>query len=212
MEVPLKWFEEHRLIATIRSSSPDDAETMLKAAAAGGFRIFEVSMQTPQAIRLIETYAKKDNFLVGAGMVSDGEMAQRVINAGAKFLANQYTDPDVIHVAKNNDGFVIQGAATPTEAFEAYQLGADLVKIYPAGFAGGPNFVKAIRGSLPFIKFIAQGDVTLENFTDYLKNCVAVCVGNGLFDRSLVRQDNWAQVTERAKQFSQKLEALKVTK
>lgn len=212
MEAPLKWFEEHRLIAVIRSGSPEDAETMIKAAIAGGFKIFEISLQTPHAIRIIETYAKKDNLLMGAGNVADGEMAQRAINAGAKYLANQYTDRDVINVAKNYDAFVIQGAATPTEAFNAYQFGADLVRIYPAGFSGGPNFIKILRNHLPFIKFIAQGDIALDNVTDYLKYCVAVSIGKALYDRSLIRHDNWAEVTERAKQFSQKLEALKVTK
>ena len=212
MENMLKWFEEHRLIAVIRSGSVEDAEAMIKAAVAGGFHILEISMQTPHATRLIESYAKKENLLIGAGNVAGGELAQRAINSGAKYLANQYTDLEVINVAKNSDSFVIQGAATPTEAFNAYQLGADLVRIYPAGFLGGANYVKGLRNHLPFIKFLAQGDVTLENVADYLKYCVAVSIGKALFDRSLIRQDNWTEVTERAKQFSQKLEALKVTK
>jgi 2-dehydro-3-deoxyphosphogluconate aldolase/(4S)-4-hydroxy-2-oxoglutarate aldolase len=212
MDSPLKAFEEHRLIAVIRSGSPEDAEAMIKAAIAGGFRILEISLQTPHATRIIETFSKKDSLLIGAGNVADGEMAMRAIKAGAKYLANQYTDRDVINVAKNNDAFVIQGAATPTEAFNAYQFGADLVRIYPAGFSGGPNFVKVLRNHLPFVKFVAQGDVTLDNFADYLKHCVAVSVGKALYDKSLIRQDNWAEVGERAKQFTQKLEALKVTK
>ena len=212
MENALKGFEEHRLVAVIRSSSPEDAESMIKAAMAGGFHIFEISLQTPQAFRLLETFSKKENLLMGVGGVSDGELAQRAINSGAKFLSTQYTDKEIINVAKNNNSFTIQGAATPTEVFEAYQLGADVVKIYPANLVGGPAFVKTLRGPLPYIKLMAQGGVTLENFTDYLKYCVAVSIGQSLFDRSLIRHDNWAEVTERAKQFSQKLEALKVTK
>ncbi len=82
----LKWFEEYKLIAVVRSGSAEDAEEMIKAATIGGFHLFEISMQTPQAVRLIETYSKKEGFLFGAGSVTDGEMAQRAINAGAKFL------------------------------------------------------------------------------------------------------------------------------
>ena len=212
MDAPMKWFEEHKFVALIRSGSADDAEAMIKAAAAGGLRIFDISAQTPQAIRLIETYSKKDNYFVGAGSVLDGEMAQRAINAGAKFLSNPYTDRDVINVAKNNNTFVIAGATTPTEAFNAWQFGADLVKIYPAGLAGGPAYLKAIRGPLPFLKLIAGGDVTVENAPEYLKHCVAVSVGKSLFDKALIRSDKWSEITERAKQFTQKLESLKVAK
>jgi 2-dehydro-3-deoxyphosphogluconate aldolase / (4S)-4-hydroxy-2-oxoglutarate aldolase len=212
MDQTLKWFEDYKFVATIRSSSADDAESMIKAAVAGGLKLFEISMQTPQSIRLIETYSKKENILVGAGTITDGEMAQRAINAGAKFLSSHYTDRDVINVAKNNDSFVIQGAFTPTEAFNAYQYGADLIKIYPAGFAGGVDYIKFLRGPLPFIKLIADGEVTLENAQEYLKYCVAVSLGNPLFDKNLMRSDKWSEVTERAKQFSQKVDAVKFTR
>ena len=207
----LKWFEEHKFIAVIRSSSADDAEEMIKSAIAGGIKIFEISLQTPQAMRLIEAHSK-NGILVGAGTVTDGELAQRAINAGAKFLSTQYTDRDVISVAKNNDSFVIQGALTPTEVFDAYQAGADLVQIWHATTAGGPNYFRALREILPFVKFTAYGGVSLENAFEYLKHCVSVSVRKALFDRSIIRQDNWGEIKERAKQFTQKLEGLKVTK
>ncbi len=212
MDQTLKWFEEHKFVALIRSGSAEDAEAMIKASSSGGFKIFDISMQTPQALRLVESYSKKEGFLVGSSSVLDGEMAQRAINAGAKFLSNAYTDRDVINVAKNNNTFVIAGATTPTEAFEAYQLGADLIKIYPAGLAGGPPYLKAIRGPMPFLKLMAGGDVTLENASEYLKHCLAVSVGKNLFDKALIRSDKWSEITERAKQFTQKLESLKVAK
>ena len=212
MDQSLKWFEEYKFVAHIRAGSVDDAEGMIKAAAAGGFRVFEISMQTPQAIRLIETYSKKDSFWVGASALLDGEMAQRAIKAGAKFLSNCYTDRDVINVAKNNDTFVIAGASTATEAFNAYQFGADLIKIYPTGFLGGPAYLKAHRGPMPILTLMAQGDVNVENAFEYLKHAVAVSVGKGLFDKSLIRSDKWSEITEKAKQFTQKLEPLKAAR
>ena len=212
MDQGLKWFEENKFIAVIRAGSSEDAEKMIRAAAEGGLHLFEISMQTPQAVRLLETYSKKEGLIFGAGTVTDGEMAQRAVNAGAKFLSSHYTDHDVISVAKNSDSFVVQGASTPTEAFNAYQSGADLIKIYHAEFAGGPDYLKALRGPMPFLKLAADGDVTLENAFEYLKHCVAVSLGKALFDKSLVRSDNWSEITERAKQFTQKLESLKVPK
>lgn len=212
MEQIQKWFEENKIIAVIRSSSPEDAESMIKAAMDGGVHLFEISMQTSQALRIIESFSKKDTLLFGAGSVNDGEMAQRAINSGAKFLSSDYTDKDVINVAKHNDVFVIQGATTPTEAVNAHQLGADLIKIYPAALAGGPNYLRTLRASFPFIKFAAAGGVAFEDAFEYLKNCVAVSLGKAIFDKSLVRANSWSEIAERAKQFTRKLDSLKVSK
>ena len=212
MDTPLKWFEDYKLIAVIRSSSAEDAEEMIKAATSGGFKIFEISMQTPQSTRLLETYSKKEGFLFGAGTVNDGEMAQRAINAGAKFLSSHYTDRDVISVAKNNDIFVIQGAMTPTEAVSAYHVGADLIKIYDLRFIGGAAYLKSLRGPLPFLKLVADGGIESEDVLEYLKHCVALSIGNSLFEKALVRSDKWTELVERARQFTQKVESLKVVR
>ncbi|OGW82634.1 MAG: hypothetical protein A2Z83_07180 [Omnitrophica bacterium GWA2_52_8] len=185
---------------------------MLNAAAEGGLSLFQISMVNPQAIKLIESTAKRDGIIVGAGNVTDGEMAQRAINAGAKFVASPYTDSELIRVAKNNDCFVIQGAFTATEVAEAFKLGADLVTLWPVAFAGGVDYVKLLRNNLPFVRLIAQGGVTFENAFEYLKHCTAVSLRSALFERGLIRSDNWAEITARAKQFAQRLDGLKVSK
>ncbi|MBN1687786.1 MAG: bifunctional 4-hydroxy-2-oxoglutarate aldolase/2-dehydro-3-deoxy-phosphogluconate aldolase [Candidatus Omnitrophica bacterium] len=208
----LKWFEDYKFVAVIRSSSAEDAEEMIKAASAGGFKIFEISIQTPQAMRILESHSKEAECLFGAGMIADGEMAQRAINAGAKFLSNQYTDRDIISVAKHNDCFVIQGASTPTEAITAYRMGADLIKIYHAAFVGGPEYLRSLKANIPFIKLMASGGISMENAFEYLKYCSAVCLRSSVFDKPLVRSDKWGEITDRARQFTQKLEPLKVPK
>lgn len=212
MQPVQKGFEDHRLIAVIHSSSAQDAEEMIKAAAEGGIKMFEISINVPQSPRILESYSKKEGFLFGAGAVTDGEVAQRAINAGAAFISSHYTDQEIINVAKHNDVFVIQGVSTTTEAFEAYRYGADCVKFFPAGPIGGPEHLHHIHGALPFLKLTAEEGIDLENLFDYLKHCLAVFVRRALFDKALVRQNNWAEITERAKKFTQKVESLKVVK
>lgn len=212
MDPLLKWFDDAKVIAVIRASSAEDAEEMIRAASEAGIRIFEISMQTPQAIRLLETYTKKEGLLVGAGTVIDGEMAYRAIKAGAKFLSSPYSDRDILNVAKNNDVFVIQGAFTPTEAVNAHQMGADLIQIYHAGFAGGPNAMQALKGPFPFLKLVAAGGVKVEDACEYLKSCVAVAIRSDIFEKALVRSNNWTEIKERARLLVQKLEATRVTK
>lgn len=212
MDETLKFFEENKFVAVIRTSSAEDAEELLKAATTGGIKIAEITMTIPQATRLIENWSKKEGLLIGAGTVTDGEMAQRAINAGAKFLSSHYTDREVISVGKNNNSFLIQGAVTPTEAVDAWQQGADLVNVYPAQSFGGPSYLRFLKGPLPFIKLMAAGDVTLENAFDYLKYACAVALSHPFFDKALIRANNWAEITERARQLTQKLESLKIQK
>lgn len=212
MDETLKFFEENKFVAVIRTSSNEDAEEMLKAVASGGIKILEITMTNPQATRLIENWSKKEGLLVGAGTVTDGEMAQRAVNAGARFLTSHYTDRDVISVGKNNNSFLIQGAVTPTEVVNAWQQGVDLIKVYPIEFFGGPNYLKALKGPLPFLKLMASGAITLENAFDYLKYACAVALNQSFFDKALVRANNWTEITERTRQLTQKLESLKVSK
>lgn len=211
-EQTLKSFEEHRIVAFIRSSITEVAEEMIKAAIAGGIRIFEISTHTPQVFRLIENFSKDPNLIIGAGNVTDGEIAQRVINAGVRFVANYYTDPAVITVAKNNDCFIIQGALSPTELVNAHRLGADLIRIFPVQAMGGVNYLQTLRVSFPFVKLLADGDISPENLTEHLKFSSAVSVNQSLFDKLLLRSDNWPSITEKAKQFTEKLETLKLAK
>ena len=208
----LKFFEENKFVAVVRTTSAEDAEEMLKAVTHAGIKILEITMTIPQSARLIENWSKKEGFLVGAGTVTDGEMAQRAINAGAKFLTSHYLDRDVVNVGKHNNVFLIQGAVTPTEAVNAWQLGVDLVSVYPVESFGGPTYLRSLKGPLPFIKFLAAGGVNQENAFDYLKYACGVALDTAFFDRSLIRSNNWPAIEEKTRLLTQKLESLKVSK
>lgn len=210
MDDTLKFIDEHKLIASIRASDPDDAQAIAKALAAGGFKMFEIPMTVPHAARTIETLAKKEELFVGAGTVADGEVAQRAINAGAKFVASQFTDKTVITVCKNNNTLVIQGAATPTEVMEATALFVDLINLYPIETIGGPSFLGRAKKFCPSsTRFLVSGGVTCDNILDYIREgATAVTLGRVLCDKSLIRAHHWDEITERAKKIYQKLESL----
>lgn len=215
MDDTLKFFDDHKLIGVVRANEHDDAANIAKAILAGGFKIIEISMTVPQAPRLIETFAKKESngFMVGAGYVSDGEIAQRAINAGAKFISSNFTDKAILTVCKNNSTFVIQGAATPTEIVEAAGINADLINLYPIDLLGGSLFLRRIRRACQVSKLMVSGGITCENFTDYIRDgAIAAAIGQSICDKSLIRAHNWHEITERAKKFQQKLESLKVAR
>ena len=217
MDDTLKFFDEHKLIAIVRAGEPEDAIQIARAVIAGGFKLIEVAMTTPQAARVIETLAKKENgkgeHFIGAGTVTDGEIAQRAIHAGAKFISSQFTDKAILTVCKNNNTFVIQGAATPTEVVEAGALLVDLINLYPIDLIGGRAFLKRLRKFCQTSRFLVSGGVTCDNVMDYIHDgATAVAIGRAICDKTLIRAHNWQEITERAKKFQQKLETLKVAR
>ena len=211
MDDTLKFFEENKIVAVIRASEHSDADAIAKALVDGGIRIIEITPNVPQATKLIESLSKQNQILIGYGSATDAEQAHRAINAGARYVSSHYSDKNLFTVCKNNNALVIQGAATPTEAIEAYNLGVDLIKIYPTNFLGEAAYVKRLRQSFPFLKLVPSGGVNLDNFLDYIKVGATACaIGRSLCDKTLIRAHQWSEISERAKQFIQKLESLKI--
>ncbi|MBI4549642.1 MAG: bifunctional 4-hydroxy-2-oxoglutarate aldolase/2-dehydro-3-deoxy-phosphogluconate aldolase [Candidatus Omnitrophica bacterium] len=209
----IKLIDEHKLVALIRTSTPEDSEALTQALYDGGIRVFAVAVNIPQAPRLIESLSKKDGVVAGAASVMDGEIAQKCINAGARFISSPVTDRDVIYVGRNSDVTVIQGALTPTEIIDAVKLGVDIVSVYPADLLGGPAYLKSLRGAFPSVKLLPTGGVTCENAVEYLKlGAAAVLLGNGVLEKSLIRANSWDVLKDRARQLIEKIESLKAVK
>ncbi|MFM1871610.1 MAG: hypothetical protein RL398_1032, partial [Planctomycetota bacterium] len=143
----------------------DDANVVrpaLDAARAGGFRILEVTLTTPGALQHVAALARDPEILVGAGTVLTIDDAKAAMAAGAKFLVSPVTDPQIISFCRQHDLLSVPGAYTPTEMMMAHRAGADIVKLFP-GPANGPEFLKAIRGPLPFLKVFPTSGVTEDN-------------------------------------------------
>ena len=213
MEETLKLIEETKLMGIIRISSQEDAETLVQASIDSGLKVLSVSLNTVNALKVIEKFKDTKGVAVGAGTVLDGESAQKAINAGASFVMSPYTDNGVVTVCKNNQVVCIQGASTPTEAMEARELGAQIIKLFPADTIGGPSFVKQIHRAISFLKLMPSGGISLDNIIEYLKvGAIAVAINNAIYDRSLLRNNDWDGIKERARQFVDKVESLKTSK
>lgn len=213
MEELTKFFEDQKIIVVIRVSDHSDAECIAKAVIDGGIRIIEITPNVSQSTKLVETLAKQNGVLVGLGCATDGEQAYRAINVGARFVSTLYLDNNILTVCKNNNAMVMQGASTVTEAIEAYHFGVDLVRLFPADFLGGASYVKCLRRSFPFLKLVPSSGITLDNFLDYIKSGATACaVGRGLCEASVIRTHQWSEITDRAKQYIERLELLKVSR
>ena len=191
------------VVAIVRVGSAQEALEVGVAIAEGGVKPIEITMTVPGAIDAIEELKSvvKDEVLVGAGTVLDPETAVAVINAGAEFIVSPTLNLGVIEVCHRYSKIVIPGVFTPTEILTAWEAGADIVKIFPAGVAG-PKYLLDIKGPLPQIRLMPTGGVTLENTPDFIRaGAVAVAAGTSLVDKKAVSEKKYDIITENAKNF-----------
>jgi 2-dehydro-3-deoxyphosphogluconate aldolase/(4S)-4-hydroxy-2-oxoglutarate aldolase len=140
--------------------------------------------------------------MLGAGTVLDPETARACMLAGAEFLVTPSLRPSTIEIAKRYSKVICPGALTPTEVLTAWEAGADVVKVFPAGNVGGPKYIKALKGPFPQIEMIPTGGVNLETAGEFLKaGACAVAVGGELVDGKSIKEGRFDIIEERAKQY-----------
>jgi 2-dehydro-3-deoxyphosphogluconate aldolase/(4S)-4-hydroxy-2-oxoglutarate aldolase len=191
-----------KVIALIRADSPDGLLDCAKALAAGGLTSIELTMTTPGAIDMLkQATAELPDFIFGLGTVLDAETARLGILAGARFVVTPALRPEVISVCRRYSIPVFSGALTPTEAVNAWEAGADAVKIFPAEFFG-PAYIKSLKAPLPHIDFVPTGGVNAENVGDFLKaGATATAAGSSLVEAKALKEKNWAAITAKARAF-----------
>lgn len=200
-------FTHHRCSAILRTPLRDAVRPALDAAIAGGFRIVEVTLNTPDALAHIAALAAQRDLIVGAGTVLSVADAKEARAAGARFLVSPMTDPQILAFCRQHDLLSVPGAHTPTEMMTAHRSGADLVKLFPAP-ANGPEFVRACRGPMPFLRIFPTSGVTEDNVSEWLAaGSFGVGFVGSLFDADDLAAGRYERVTARAVRMLAKVRA-----
>jgi 2-dehydro-3-deoxyphosphogluconate aldolase/(4S)-4-hydroxy-2-oxoglutarate aldolase len=192
------------LVPVVRAESAELAAQAIEAIRAGGVDVLEVTMTVPGAVGLIEELARRyaGQAIVGAGTVLDAETARACILSGAQFVVSPALNLETIAICRRYGVPVFPGALTPTEVVAAWQAGADMVKVFPAGAVGGASYIKALKAPLPQVELIPTGGVSLKTAADFIKaGAAALGVGADLVDTKAIREGRAAEVTDRARQF-----------
>src|SRR6266852_3705129 len=203
----LKIFGEDRLVAVIRTATPELAEQAARAVAEGGVRLVEITLTVPDAVELIAKLAADDAFrdmgaVVGAGTVLSGAQAEDALLAGARFLVSPALIPDMIAAGRARDALTMPGTLTPTEMVRAAELGADFIKIYPLATIGGPDFITNVRRALQHLPLVATGNVELAEIPAYFKaGVVGFGIGGPLIRPDLLEKKDADGVVANAKKF-----------
>ncbi|MEC1451343.1 bifunctional 4-hydroxy-2-oxoglutarate aldolase/2-dehydro-3-deoxy-phosphogluconate aldolase [Bacillus haynesii] len=199
----LSQIEEQKVIAIIRGYNPEEAVSIAGALKAGGIRLVEITLNSPQAIKAIEAVSEKfgDEMLVGAGTVLDPESARAALLAGARFILSPTVNEETIKLTKRYGAVSIPGAFTPTEILTAYESGGDIIKVFPGTM--GPGYIKDIHGPLSHIPLLPTGGVGLENIHEFLQaGAVGVGIGGSLVRANKEVNDAFLEeLSKKAKQF-----------
>jgi len=196
----IKRIRDIGVIPVVRASSADEAMRAIDAIRAGGISVLEITMTVQGAVSVIEQVTARfgSEALVGAGTVLDAETAKACVSSGAQFIVSPALNFDTIAYCREHDIAVMPGALTPTEVVQAWNAGADFVKVFPAGAVGGPSYLKSLKAPLPQIELVPTGGVSLKTAADFIRaGAAALGVGADLVD---IKAES-SLITERARQF-----------
>ncbi|GJP36899.1 hypothetical protein CLOM_g21361 [Closterium sp. NIES-68] len=188
------------IVACVRADSADVALSAARAALAAGIEVLEVTCTTPGVFEVIASLVKEfPKATIGAGTVLTPHDAMAAQRAGARFLMSPATDPELVASHAKGPTVFIPGAMTPTEILSATRLGAPLVKLFPAPYAGGEALVRAMHRAAPSIGIVPAHGIQLGLIEGYLKaGATAVVLSEAIFEKEAIKRQDYERIAQRA--------------
>jgi 2-dehydro-3-deoxyphosphogluconate aldolase/(4S)-4-hydroxy-2-oxoglutarate aldolase len=201
----LQVMQDAPVIPVIVLNDVAHAVPMARALVAGGIRMLEVTLRTPQALACMEAIAKEvPEAVVGAGTVRSAADAKAAANAGAKFAVSPGYTSAVGQACRDQGLSLLPGVATGSEIMMAQEDGYTELKFFPAMQAGGPAMLKAWGGPFFDVRFCPTGGVTPQNATEFLSLSNVACVGGSwLVPADALAQGDWARIEQLAREACQ---------
>ena len=196
----IEFIVKHKAVAVLRLPDQDLFEPVVEALYKGGVKVLEITMTVPNAISLIRKASETapSNMLIGVGSILDADTANEAIDAGAQVVVSPILKEEIINAAKSRGVAVMPGAFTPTEIQTAWEMGADVVKVFPADVVG-MSFFKGVKAPMPHLKLMPTGGVSLTNGAEWIKaGACAVGVGSALVDKQALKDRNFDQLRKNA--------------
>ncbi len=199
----IKRIKDLGLLAVIRGPSETLTIKIIDALVQGGILGIEVTFSTPNAYDVVEQANKKygDRILLGMGTLTLPEQAESARDIGAKFLVSPICNEPLVRSMAESGLVTMAGALTPTEVFQAYEFGSDIVKVFPGSLAG-PAYIRAIKGPFPHIPLMPTGGINISNIRDWFEaGVIAVGAGSELCPSQLAKEGRFEDITKRAMSF-----------
>lgn len=140
------------------------------------------------------------NAIIGVGSVNDAFVASQFIMRGADFIVAPGFDEATARLCNRHRILYIPGCSTVTEILAATELGVDLIKLFPADALGGANFLKALKGPLPWLKAVATGGISNEPellAQWFASGVTALGMGSNLISKDVLDKSDWIGLQEK---------------
>jgi 2-dehydro-3-deoxyphosphogluconate aldolase / (4S)-4-hydroxy-2-oxoglutarate aldolase len=209
---PVEFIKEEVLVAVIREATPQTILPIAEALYEGGVKVLEITAETPKFTSLIEIVREEmdGRVLTGAGTVLDPETARAAIMAGSEFIVSPSFNAETVKMTKRYGIPSIPGALTPTEILSAFELGADMIKVFPAN-TFGPGYVKNIHGPFPTLPLMVTGGINMDNIEEYIEaGALAVGLGSNLVNtKQLHHEEDFQRLTQKAREYARIVQKVK---
>jgi 2-dehydro-3-deoxyphosphogluconate aldolase/(4S)-4-hydroxy-2-oxoglutarate aldolase len=185
MSLTLTRIRELPVIGILRGIREEHMYEIADTIVSSGLKTIEITMNTPHAASLIKKMASisEGKLLIGAGTVLNRQDLFDALEAGAKFIVTPSITEEVVEYCYLNSVPVFPGALTPTEIHKAWQLGATMVKVFPASLFG-PKYFREIKAPLDKIELMAVGGVSGSTIAEYFTmGASAVAFGASIFKK-----------------------------
>ncbi|WP_299184102.1 bifunctional 4-hydroxy-2-oxoglutarate aldolase/2-dehydro-3-deoxy-phosphogluconate aldolase [uncultured Aquimarina sp.] len=194
------------IVGIVRGLSLSKVKKIAKVYAEADFFTIEVTMNTPNALKIIEMLRNDfSNLNVGAGTVCTVTDLQNALNAGAQFIVTPIIDEEVINICVSKEIPIFPGAYTPSEIYKAWSLGASAVKIFPATQLG-TRYIKDVLSPLDTIKLLPTGGVNENNIASFFEvGAVGVGMGSSLLNKDLIDSDDFEGLLNHFKKIKNKI-------
>lgn len=199
----LNHLENVGVIAVLRNVPFNKIEYLADSLVQGGVTALEVTVGSQNVFESISILSEKygNDAAIGAGTVIDEVSACQAFEHGAEFLLSPSLHKPVIEVARRYGKLVIPGVMTPTEIITAIELGADVVKVFPASVMGH-EYLKNVLGPFPNAKIIPTGGIDLNNAGNFIKaGAIALGVGGNLVNLGAISDGDFGTITKTAKEY-----------
>jgi len=204
-------FNKMPVVGIIRGLSIDEIDFVLPIYKQAGFTTIEITLNTPEALSVIGSLATQYNgeLNVGAGTVCTLDDLAAAVNAGANFIVTPIFKAEVVKKCVSMEVPIFPGAFSPTEIYEAWELGASMVKLYPASVVG-PAYVSAVLAPLNKVKLMPTGGIHLSNMLAFMKaGATSLGIGSELFDKKIIQKRDSEAMLNHFTLFAQQMQLSK---
>jgi 2-dehydro-3-deoxyphosphogluconate aldolase/(4S)-4-hydroxy-2-oxoglutarate aldolase len=185
------------IVPVIKIDDATKAVPLAKALIAGGIPCAEVTFRTAQAAEAIARInAEVPDILLGAGTVLTLEHVDKAIAAGSKFIVTPGFNPKIVAYCIEKGIPVTPGCSNPSDMELALEMGLEVVKFFPAEQEGGLEYIKAVSGPYPSLRFIPTGGINALNIVKYIAfEKIVACGGSWMVSAELIEKGEFDKIT-----------------